>query len=264
MSTLMMNKPMNGNFAGSLLAATRAEATKFFGLRALVGLYALGILVTIALSWLLGASAKASGENGIDTAMPAPLLVFATLQFGQLFFAAAAALHITNEYSSGTIVATLQSVPRRATLLGAKAVLLAVIGFLAGLCLVLLGTIPSALSAGQYGEFEFIDLVTAALGAGIYLGLLSLMVLGLGMLCRNSAGAIVGAIMLVIGLPQILQLIPIQWVATLTQYLPTNAATFMATGVSEPYGPGTALLVLIAWSAVLLGAGWLSLKRRDA
>lgn len=264
MSTLMINETKSGNFAGELMAATRAEATKFFGLRALVGLYASGILVTIALGWLLGASAKASGDNGFDTSMPAPLLVFATLQFGQLFFAAAAALHITNEYSSGSIYTTLQSVPRRGIMLGSKALLLAVLGFLAGLSMVLLGTIPTALSAGQYGAFEFTDLVSAALGAGIYLALLSLMVLGLGLLCRNSAGAIVCAIMLVIGLPQILQLIPIQWVQTLNQYLPTNAATFMATGATEPYGPGVALLVLIAWSVSLLGAGYVALHRRDA
>ncbi|WP_404290690.1 hypothetical protein [Glutamicibacter arilaitensis] len=264
MSTLEINEMKTGHFAGPLLGAIRAEATKFFGLRALVGLYITGILMTIGLGWLLGASAKASGDNSFDTAMPAPLLVFATLQFGQLFFAAAAALQITNEYSSGSITTTLQSVPRRSIMLGAKALLLASLGFLTGVIMTLAATIPTALSAGVYGVFDFADLLSACLGAGVYLALLSLMVLGLGLLCRNSAGAIVSAIMLVIGLPQILQLIPMQWVQTLTQYLPTNAATFMATGAAEPYGPGVALLVLIAWAGVLLGAGYVALKRRDA
>ncbi|HJX78314.1 ABC transporter permease subunit [Glutamicibacter sp.] len=264
MSKLMISESMDGRFAGSLLAAARAESTKFFGLRTLAGLYASGILVTIALGWLLGASAKASGDNGFDTVMPAPLLVFATLQFGQLFFAAAAALHITNEYSSGTIATTLQSVPRRAILLTAKALFLAIAGLLTGMVMILLATIPTALSAEKYGVFDLSDLLSAAVGAGVYLALLSVMVLGLGLVTRNSAGAIVSAIILLVGLPQILQLIPIHWVQTLTQFLPTNAATFMATGASEPYGPGMALLVLIAWSVVLLGAGWMSLKRRDA
>ncbi|MFJ2316330.1 hypothetical protein ACIOTN_06475 [Glutamicibacter sp. NPDC087661] len=90
------------------------------------------------------------------------------------------------------------------------------------------------------------------------------MVLGLGLLCRNSAGAIVSAIMLVIGLPQILQLIPFSWVQTVADYLPSNAATFMATGATEPYGPAAALLVLAGWAVALLGAGYVSLKRRDA
>ncbi|MGP9489737.1 hypothetical protein ACT3R5_14355 [Glutamicibacter sp. AOP5-A2-7] len=263
MSTLQINESASGYLGGELLRAARAEATKFFGLRSLLWLYASGIALTIAFGWLLGASAKASGDNGFNTTMPAPLMVFATLQFGQLFFAAAAALHITNEYSSGTITTSLQAVPRRSVMLGAKALLLSGLSFGAGVAMIGLGTIPAALSAGQYGAFALSDLVSACLGAGAYLALLSLMVLGLGLLCRNSAGAIVSAIMLVIGLPQILQLIPFEWVQTLAQYLPTNAATFMATGATEPYGPPAALLVLIGWTVVLLGAGYFALKRRD-
>ncbi|MBM7768203.1 hypothetical protein [Glutamicibacter nicotianae] len=50
----------------------------------------------------------------------------------------------------------------------------------------------------------------------------------------------------------------------MSRYLPTNAATFMATGASEPYGLLVALMVLIAWSVALLGAACISLKRRDA
>ncbi|KWR72133.1 hypothetical protein RN04_07625 [Arthrobacter sp. W1] len=264
MSSPAINQATSGLSAPALMAATRAETTKFFGLRSLTGLFLAGFVATIALSWVLGISAKASGDNGFDTAMPAPLLAFATLQFGQVFFAAASALHITNEYSSGTIASSLQAVPRRGVFLGAKALLLFVVNFLAGAVMILLATIPTAVSAGEYGTFSLPDLVSAALGAGTYLALLSLMVLGLGLLCRNSAGTIVCAIMLVIGLPQILQLIPIEWIQEVIQYLPTNAATFMATGASEPYGPLVALMVLIAWSVALLGAGCISLKRRDA
>lgn len=249
---------------GPLLAATRAECTKFLGLRSLTGLYSAGILITIALGWLLGASAKASGENGLDTAMPAPLLVFATLQFGQLFFAAAAALHLTGEYSSGTITSTLQAVPRRGIMVASKAWVLGLIGLTTGLILIPLATIPAALSAGHYGQFGLDDLLSASLGAGAYLALLNLMALGLGLLCRNSAGAIVSVLVLVIGLPQILQLIPLEWIQTLIQYLPTNAATFMATGAVEPYGPLAAIAILVIWGAALLGAGVVAIKKRDA
>ncbi|UYQ78786.1 hypothetical protein OF385_06485 [Glutamicibacter sp. JL.03c] len=82
MKTLDLHPERQLSSVGPLLAATRAEVTKFRGSRSLTGLYAAGLLATIALGWLLGASAKASGNNGFDTAMPAPLLVFATLQFG--------------------------------------------------------------------------------------------------------------------------------------------------------------------------------------
>ena len=264
MKTLDLVPERQVSSVGPLLAATRAEITKFRGSRSLTGLYAAGILATIALGWLLGASAKASGDNGFDTAMPAPLLVFATLQFGQLFFAAAAALHMTGEYSSGTITSTLQAVPRRGIMVGSKAVVLGALGMATGLVLIPVATIPTALGAGQYGQFAFADLFSASMGAGTYLALLNLMVLGLGLLCRNSAGALVSLIALVLGLPQILQLIPMDWVQTLIQYLPTNAATFMATGATEPYGPAMAFVILVAWSAALLGAGTVALKKRDA
>ncbi|MGO3527846.1 hypothetical protein [Glutamicibacter arilaitensis] len=264
MSSLAIKENNSGSSTGALMAATRAEATKFFSLRSLSGLFLAGILTTIALSWVLGISAKASGDNGFDTMTPAPLLAFATLQFGQLFFASASALHITNEYSSGTIASSMQAVPQRRMLLGAKALLLFIVNFLAGVVMIALATVPTALSAGEYGTFDFADLVSAALGSGTYLALLSLMVLGLGLLCRNSAGAIVSTIMLVIGLPQILQLIPIQCVHDVVQYLPTNAATLMATGATEPYGPGTAVAVLVIWGAGLLGAGYLRFKGQNA
>lgn len=173
--------------------ATRAETSKFLTLRSLTGLFAAGMLATIALGWLLGASAKASGENGYDTTMPAPLLVFATLQLGQLLFAAAVALHLTGEYSAEQMPGTLQAVPRRGVLLAAKSI-----------------------------------------------------------------------VVLAIGLPQILQLVRIDWVQDLIQYLPTNAATFMATGATEPYGSDTALLVLSGWATVLLGVGAVRFLRSDA
>lgn len=264
MKTLDLAESHSAHGLSVLLATARAEITKFFGLRSLTGLYMVGLVVTVGLGWLLGASAKASGENGIDSVMPAPLIVFATLQFGQLFFAAAAALHLTGEYSSGTMSSTLQAVPRRAILAGAKALVLGIFGFLTGLVLIPVATIPTALAAGRYGEFDVSELFSASLGAGTYLALLSLMALGLGLLCRNSTGALISLIVLVIGLPQILGLIPIDWVQSLIQYLPTNAATFMATGASEPYGPVLAVVVLALWSVILLGAGMLMLKKRDA
>ncbi|WP_313814690.1 hypothetical protein [Glutamicibacter sp.] len=240
---------------GKFTAATRSEWTKFFSLRSTVSLLLAGIAASVVLGWLLGASAKASGDNGYDTAMPAPLMVFASLQFGQLLFASAAVLHLSGEYSADQMGQTLQSVPRRFTLVAAKSLVVAVVGFIGGVAAILLGTIPAGLAADNYGSFAFSDLATAALGAGAYLALLSLMMIGLSLLCRNSAGSIVAMLMLVVGLPQILQLVRIDWVQEIVQYLPTNAATFLATGAVEPYGPAAALGILVAWAILLLAIG---------
>lgn len=64
------------------------------------------------------------------------------------------------------------------------------------------------------------------------------MIIGLGLLTGNSAEGIVAMLMLVIGLPQTLQLVRVDWVQRLTPYLPSNAATFVAAGAAGPYSPG--------------------------
>ncbi|WP_054821116.1 hypothetical protein [Arthrobacter sp. JCM 19049] len=71
--------------------AIAAERIKFSSLRPLTWMLWLGIISLVGTAWLLGASAKASGDNGFDTYTPAPELVFSTLQLAQLFFATAAA-----------------------------------------------------------------------------------------------------------------------------------------------------------------------------
>lgn len=221
--------------------ATRTEMSKFLSLRSLTGHFAAGILATIALGWLLGASAKASGENGYDTAMLAPLLVLATLQFGQLLFASAVVLPLTGEYSADQIGSNLQAVPQRGVLLAAKSIVVVVSGFLGGVLEIGLGTIPTVMGAESFGVFSVGALAWAALAARGYLALLGLMIIGLGLLTGNSAGGIVAMLMLVIGLPQTLQLVRVDWMQRLTPYLPSNAATFVAAGAAGPYSPGTAL-----------------------
>lgn len=59
--------------------------------------------------------------------------MFSTLQLAQLFFATAAALCLTTEYSSGTTPFSLQAVPRRGVLYVAKAVFLFVTGTVMGI-----------------------------------------------------------------------------------------------------------------------------------
>lgn len=107
------------------------------------------------------------------------------------------------------------------------------------------------------------DLIRALAGTGVYLGLMLLMVLGIAALCRNSASTIVAALVLLIGMPQLLGLVNVQWISTAVDHLPT-AATVLATGATEPYGSAMALRVLLLWAAGLLVVGWVSLKCRDA
>lgn len=244
------------------LAAVVFEAAKFLTLRFTTVLTFLGIGCVVVLSWLLGASAQASGDKGIDSWMPAPQLAFATLQLAQLFLAMAAAVSLCTEYATGTIAASLQAVPVRGRLLAAKAVVLATTGLLAGTAAIGLGTLAAAWGAGEYGAYTAGEFLAAASGAGIYLALMMLMVLGLAALCRNTAGSITAALVLLIGLPQVVPLLRAEWIIALADYLPTQACAVLGTGGG--YGPGVAAMVLLGWATVLLGGGYLALRQRDA
>ncbi|MCV9992954.1 ABC transporter permease subunit [Paeniglutamicibacter sp. ZC-3] len=244
--------------------AAAFDATKLASLRSTWIILSLALLGQVGLAWLLGASAQASGENGYDTTMPAPFVAFVSLQLSQLFVAVLAALSVTSEYGSGTITTSLQAVPVRLRFLGSKAAVLGAGGFVSGAVLVGVGTLVAAPAAGSYGEFTPGQLATAMLGAGTYLGLLAMMMVGLGSVLRSSAGAVTAAFVLLFGLPQILPLFAAEAVQEAASYLPTNAAAVLGTAAEQPYGPVTAVAVLAAWTTVFLGAGYAALRGRDS
>ncbi|GGL85601.1 hypothetical protein [Glutamicibacter protophormiae] len=98
--------------------------------------------------------------------MPALLLLFATLKFGQLLFAAGVVLHLTGEYSSKQIGSMPQAMPRHGVLLAAKPLVVVAPGFLGGMLAIALGTAPAALSVQRLGVFTVGDRVTSTLGDG--------------------------------------------------------------------------------------------------
>ena len=249
-------------------AAIAFELTKLWAVRSTRITLAVMMVGQVAMAWLLGFSAKASGDNGYEAVMPAPFIALVCLNLAQLFIATLAALSITSEYSNGTIISSLQAVPVRTRLLGAKAAVLGIVGLGSGVVLVGTGTLVAALAAGTYGAFTVSDLLLALAGGGVYLGMLALVMLGLGALLRSTAGAITGAFVLLFGLPQILpQILPlfaVDWVQRVVGYLPTTAGQVLGTGAVEPYGAATAITVLVAWAGVLLGAGMWVFTRRDA
>lgn len=245
-------------------AAMAFEATKLWAVRSTRVTLLAALIVHLGLTWMVAFSAKASGEHGYEALMPAPFMSLASLQLAQLLIAALAALAITSEYSNGTMISSLQAVPSRSRLLGAKATVLGMLGLVSGVLLVGIGTFVAAPTAAEYGAFTLKDVMLALVGGGVYLGLLAMMMVGIGALLRSTAGAITASFVLIFALPQILPLFNVQWVQTMATYLPTNAGQVLGMGLSEPYGVGTAALVLVLWAVVLLGAGMLVFKRRDA
>jgi ABC-2 type transport system permease protein len=214
------------------------------------------------------------GCGGNDTTK----LSLTGVELGQALVAVLAAGVISGEYSSGMICTTLAAMPRRATVLAAKAVILTGIVAAAGTIAVLGSLLAGRLilpsrgftAARGYPALSLANGPTlrAAAGSVLYLALIALLSLGVATAVRDSAtsiGVVLGLLYLV---PVISQAIgnP-HWQRLLRQIGPVSAglaiqATIDLRGL--PISPWPGLGVLAAWATAALLAGGVLLRMRDA
>jgi len=110
--------------------------------------------------------------------------------------------------------------------------------------------------------------VWAILGAGLYLGLVSVFALGLGTILRAGAGGIAAALGVVFLLPIIVTIVNsltnVDWLKHVPQYLISSAGQALAGSKNADFAPWQNVLVVVVWTAVSFIAGAIILKRRDA
>lgn len=182
--------------------------------------------------------------------------------FGQAVVAVLAVLAVSGEYSTGMIRVTFAALPRRTTVLAAKAVVVGALVLVAGAVAVL-----GSISAGGLSLADG-PVVRAAVGSVLYLVLIALLSLGVAAAARDAAASIG----VVLGL---LYLFPIvaavvsdpDWVERLQRISPMTAGLAVQATVnvdSLPIGPWAGLGVLGLWAAGALLLGGLLLRLRDA
>jgi ABC-2 type transport system permease protein len=237
------------------------------------------LLAIITLTAALGAAAAAAVRCPSAGCGQDPAKISLTgIQLGQAVVAVLAVLAIGGEYSTGMIRTTLTAMPRRATVLAAKAAALTGLVLTAGTIAVLASVLAGRLILPSHGftpahGYPLLSLgdgpvLRAATGSVLYLALIALLSLGAATAVRDSATAI-GA---VLGL---LYLFPIvaavvtdpHWQRHLEQIGPMSAglAIQATTGLRTlPLSPWTGLGVLTAWATATLLTGGLLLQRRDA
>jgi ABC-2 type transport system permease protein len=257
--------------------ALRAEWTK---LRTVPG--TAWILTTICvLTVAVGAATAAATRCGAGTrCVIDPTRVSLTgIEAGQAVVAVLAVLMISGEYSSGMIRTTFIAMPRRWTVLAAKAVVLtgpvlaaavvAVAGSLAAGRLILTGNGLTAAHGFAVVSLAHGPTVRAALGSVLYLGLVGLLSLGIATIVRDSAAA-TGAVFGVLYVPPFVALLlggEPTWQRWAERYTPTDAglAILNTTGLRDlVISPWAGLGVLAAWAAVALLAAGVLLHLRDA
>jgi ABC-type transport system involved in multi-copper enzyme maturation permease subunit len=203
---------------------------------------------------------------------------------GLIAIVVVAALFVTAEYRRGLIRLTFTATPARGRVLAAKAVVVAAVGFVAGLLGSAVAVLAGeAITKGRgYYAFPISGMAEARVIAGtaILTALLAVLALAIGTIVRRSAATIAIAIVLIV-LPYFLAVfaaVPLaagDWLLrimpaagfALQQPYPAYGQVSMFYAPFSGYFPLAAwagLAVLAAWTAAALAlAAWL-LRRRDA
>jgi hypothetical protein len=178
-------------------------------------------------------------------------------------------LVITAEYSTGMIRATFAAVPKRPTVLAAKAAVFTaatlVTGIVSSFAAFFVG---QAILSSKHIQASIGDpgVLRSVFGAGLYLAVLGLLALGIGTLIRHSAGAIAAVFGLILVLPGVVLALPASWSNAISKYLPSSAgqAIFRTMPNRTSFSPWVGFLLFCGYSAVVLVAAGVALQRRDA
>ncbi|QKZ23974.1 ABC transporter permease subunit [Streptomyces chartreusis] len=238
------------------------EWIKFRSVRSLVWTTVAAAVVPVLGAVFVAATRSVQPDDtvfgaGLTLSVPAQMLV-----------AVVGALVITGEYGSGTIRTTFGATPRRATVLAAKAALLASLTYVSALVSCSLAYVlgDALLDHGRYAQGEPLP---AMFGIAASFALAAVLGLAVGTLVRHSAAAVT-AVLGVLLLPSLLG--PLfgdaqRWIAgtsptaTLQKLTQTSDATAETVG---SLGPWPSLLLVAICTAALLLLAALTLRRRDA
>jgi len=237
------------------------------------------LLAAAALTVAVGAAAAAATRCPAGGCPEDPARISLTgIYLGQAVVAALAVMVVSGEYGTGMIRVTLAAVPRRVTVLAAKAAVVTGLVLVAGA----LAVLPSLLAgrlilpghgigpAHGYPALSLADgpVLRAACGSVLYLALIALLSVGTAAALREAAaaiGVVLGLLYLfpiigaVVGHPEVAR--HIEQIGPMTAGLTIEATT----GLSKlPISPWAGLGVLAAWAAGALLVGGLLLRARDA
>lgn len=258
-------------FAGVL----RSEWIKLTSVRSIGWAIAIAVVITAGLGALatlatLATAPEGAIEQGMFAEMPVASLGASGLLVSQLVFAVLGVIAITGEYGSGQIRSSLTAVPKRLPVLGAKALVLGLIAFVASgiaLAVGMASTVGVALGFGVELDSMRLggDVPLAVLTGAAYLALLTVFSLAVGAIVRSGAGGIAIALGVLLVLPTIVGLVPFEWVQEASPYLLPNAGMTMSMPGAEPGEDfWRALAVTVAWPAIALLGAAAAMVRRDA
>ncbi|CAM5532664.1 ABC transporter permease OS=Streptomyces alboniger OX=132473 GN=CP975_24640 PE=4 SV=1 [Streptomyces alboniger] len=206
--------------------------------------------------------------DGDDSEIDTVVLTLFGNQLSQICLAVLGILVTAGEYSTGMIRASLTAVPNRLPVLWSKAGIFAAVALTVSLTTnVVTFLLAQIWLSGSDKELSLTDsgVFGALASSSAAITLLSVIALGLGALLRSVPGAIGAFVGSVLILPEILAMLPFGAVETAVRYFPAQAASSLGSvaRVENTIAPGTALLTLALWSAAIIAAASVLLRRRD-
>lgn len=247
----------------------RAEWTKIRTLRSTVLTLALVFVIAVGLGVVSLTSVRLAFERGLPLVREdfEPVTdAMVSVLYAQLALAAFGVLVICGEYGSGMIRTSLTAVPSRGRFYAAKIAACASVALVLSYVTVFATFLMAHWTLGEYGPSWSSDgAVRVVLGTPLYLTLLCLFALGVGTLVRHTALALTVVLSFVFVLSPLATVVP--GLREVAHYLPDQAgSSIVKVGQqADPViGPWAGLLVLAAWTAVSLIAGYLVLRGRDA
>jgi ABC-2 type transport system permease protein len=224
------------------------------------------VVTPVAISALVAvtlADAPGKGAAQLDPLLPGLLsLEYAVLAVGVL-----GVLTFSAEFSTGLIRTTFTAVPRRRSVLAAKAAVLGAVTLVAGeaVAFACFGLVQAVLSGKHLSvSLSHPGVPGAVLAEGLLLFAVAMMGLGLGAIVRHAAGGIAAVVGLIF-LPAGLALLPAPWGGRVSRFTLLEAARQVTAlhPATNLFAPAWSMLVLLAWPAVALLAAAVAITRRD-
>ena len=245
-----------------LLRTVRAEWLRLRTVRSTWLFVLTAILGVVGISLLVGNDARGQGQT--EPGETAWVAVQILGMLSMLVLLALASVSTTADHGTGDIVPTLQWTPRRGVLLAARTfVIVAGTATFGVLLAVAAGLVIRSLAPVLGLPWDEGVETLSALALVYALG--ALLAVGLGLLLRSTAGAVVTVLALMLVLPILLGNFPFDWAQDIARLLPGMSALKLVVGEGPPdLTTPEARMTLAAWALGAAAAGGWRLLRTDA
>lgn len=239
------------------------ERIKLFSTRSPLWCILIALALTLGFSGLVSGNAPTEMPFTVEDSQAGAI-------FGLIVIMVMAALSVTTEYRFGTIRASFQAVPNRISLLLAKA---GVVGLVAGIVGEVVGFASWFIARLIRPDAQLaLNNATAwrdVAGIGLIYAFAAVIAIGVGILIRQSAGAITILLVYSLLVENLVGLVP-HFGPDIQKWLPfMQAANFAPVSMGGnhaemPLSPWGSLVYFAAFAAVLFGISLAVAKRRDA